>query len=284
MQQKKYSIDEKTTTLLCESCLKKIYDQDSDEVQDNLKSWVGTADARNLDGRRDEVPKDSQSMSLRENELENVCNVQAVKIEELNQLNPIHYEKVPSFKVGQYVRFQMGLVKPRWAWRGANPESQGVITSIHADGDVRIAFFGLPGLWRGDPSDLEIEKMFEVGEWVRLKDNTNHWKSIGPGSVGVVQGIGYESNEVDKSTFVGFYGEQEKWVGPTSHLERFGMANSLLDRKLKLSNLLSNQDLDSQGTLMLVLVLYKQSMLMENLEYIPQQDPKHRCWTHQKWR
>ncbi|KAK7271492.1 hypothetical protein RJT34_27441 [Clitoria ternatea] len=136
-----------------------------------------------------------------------------------------HYtdvEKVPSFKVGQYVRFRMGLVEPRWGWRGANPESQGVITSIHADGEVRVAFFGLPGLWRGDPSDLEIEKMFEVGEWVRLKDNANHWKSIGPGSVGVVQGIGYEGNEVDRSTFVGFCGEQEKWVGPSSHLERFG--------------------------------------------------------------
>ncbi|KAK7322624.1 hypothetical protein VNO77_26013 [Canavalia gladiata] len=135
-----------------------------------------------------------------------------------------HYtdvEKVPSFKVGQYVRFRTGLVEPRWGWRGAQPESQGVITSIHADGEVRVAFFGLPGLWRGDPSDLEIEQIFEVGEWVRLKDNANNWKSIGAGSVGVVQGIGYEGDELDRSIFVGFCGEQEKWVGPSSHLERF---------------------------------------------------------------
>ncbi|XP_027340639.1 E3 ubiquitin-protein ligase KEG-like isoform X2 [Abrus precatorius] len=135
-----------------------------------------------------------------------------------------HYtdvEKVSSFKVGQYVRFRTGLVEPRWGWRGAQPESQGVITSIHADGEVRVAFFGLPGLWRGDPSDLEIEQMFEVGEWVRLKDDESNWKSIGPGSVGVVQGIGYEGNELDRSVFVGFCGEQEKWVGPSSHLERF---------------------------------------------------------------
>ncbi|KAL5170081.1 E3 ubiquitin-protein ligase KEG [Glycine soja] len=135
-----------------------------------------------------------------------------------------HYtdvEKVPSFKVGQYVRFRTGLVEPRWGWRGAQPESQGVITSIHADGEVRVAFFGLPGLWRGDPSDLEIEQMFEVGEWVRLNDNANNWKSIGAGSVGVVQGIGYEGDELDRSIFVGFCGEQEKWVGPSSHLERF---------------------------------------------------------------
>ncbi|KAL2656279.1 hypothetical protein AAZV13_04G111900 [Glycine max] len=135
-----------------------------------------------------------------------------------------HYtdvEKVPSFKVGQYVRFRTGLVEPRWGWRGAEPESHGVITSIHADGEVRFAFFGLPGLWRGDPSDLEIEQMFEVGEWVRLNYNANNWKSIGPGSVGVVQGIGYEGDELDRSIFVGFCGEQEKWVGPSSHLERF---------------------------------------------------------------
>ncbi|XP_047163362.1 E3 ubiquitin-protein ligase KEG [Vigna umbellata] len=135
-----------------------------------------------------------------------------------------HYtdvERVPSFKVGQYVRFRTGLVEPRWGWRGARPESQGVITSIHADGEVRVAFFGLPELWRGDPSDLEIEQIFEVGEWVRLTENANNWKSIGPGSVGVVQGIGYEGDELDRSIFVGFCGEQEKWVGPTSHLERF---------------------------------------------------------------
>ncbi|TKY49724.1 E3 ubiquitin-protein ligase KEG [Spatholobus suberectus] len=135
-----------------------------------------------------------------------------------------HYtdvEKVPSFKVGQYVRFRTGLVEPRWGWRGAQPESQGVITSIHADGEVRVAFFGLPVLWRGDPSDLEIEQIFEVGEWVKLKDNANDWKSIGPGSVGVVQGIGYEGDKLDRSILVGFCGEQEKWVGPSSHLERF---------------------------------------------------------------
>lgn len=134
-----------------------------------------------------------------------------------------HYtdvEKVPSFKVGQYVRFRPGLAEPRFGWSGAQPESQGIITSIHADGEVRVAFFGLSGLWKGDPSDLQAEQIFEVGEWVRLKENVNNWKSIGPGSVGVVQGIGYEGGETDRSTFVGFCGEQEKWVGPSSHLER----------------------------------------------------------------
>ncbi|XP_030966830.1 E3 ubiquitin-protein ligase KEG [Quercus lobata] len=134
-----------------------------------------------------------------------------------------HYtdvEKVPCFKVGQYVRFRSGLVDPRWGWRGAQPNSRGIITSVHADGEVRVAFFGLSGLWKGDPADLEIEQMFEVGEWVRLIDNASNWKSIGPGSVGVVQGIAYEGDEWNGTTYVGFCGEQERWVGPTSHLQR----------------------------------------------------------------
>ncbi|KAK7314153.1 hypothetical protein VNO77_39365 [Canavalia gladiata] len=133
-----------------------------------------------------------------------------------------HYtevEKVPCFKVGQCVRFKTGLVEPRWGWRGAQPESRGVLTTIHADGEVKVAFFGLPGLWRGDPADLEIEQMFEVGEWVSLIDNANGWKSIRPGSVGVVQGIGYEGDESNRSTYVAFCGEQERWEGPSSHLK-----------------------------------------------------------------
>ncbi|VVA21922.1 PREDICTED: E3 ubiquitin-ligase KEG [Prunus dulcis] len=134
-----------------------------------------------------------------------------------------HYtdvEKVPCLKIGQYVRFRTGLVEPRWGWRGAQPDSRGIITSVHADGEVRVAFSGLPGLWRGDPADLEIEQIFEVGEWVKLKDHASIWKSIGPSSVGVVQGLGYDGDKWDGTTFVGFCGEQEKWVGPTSDLAR----------------------------------------------------------------
>lgn len=134
-----------------------------------------------------------------------------------------HYtdvEKIPNLKVGQYVKFRAGLAEPRWGWRGAKPDSRGIVTSVHADGEVRVAFFGLPGLWRGDPADLEIEAVFDVGEWVRLKDGAGNWKSITPGSIGVVQGLGYDRDEWDGNIFVGFCGEQEKWAGPTSHLER----------------------------------------------------------------
>ncbi|KAK6121502.1 hypothetical protein DH2020_044754 [Rehmannia glutinosa] len=134
-----------------------------------------------------------------------------------------HYgdvEKVPGFKVGQYIKFRNGLVEPRWGWRGAQPDSRGVIVSVNADGEVRLAFYGLQGLWRGDPADLEVEQMYEVGEWVKLRNNSSSWKSILPGSVGVVQGIGYEKNEWDGNVYVGFCGEQELWVGNTANLER----------------------------------------------------------------
>ncbi|KAK3025650.1 hypothetical protein RJ639_040636 [Escallonia herrerae] len=134
-----------------------------------------------------------------------------------------HYsdvEKVPGFKIGQHVRFRVGLLEPRWGWRGTQAESRGVITSVSGDGEVRVAFFGLPGLWRGDPADLEIEQMFEVGEWVRMRDDASSWKSIESDSIGVVQGIGYEGDHWNGSVFVGFCGEQDQWLGPTTHLER----------------------------------------------------------------
>lgn len=132
-----------------------------------------------------------------------------------------HYsdvEKVPGFKVGQHVKFRTGMVEPRWGWRGAHPGSRGVIVTVNGDGEVRVALYGLPGLWRADPADLEVEKMYEVGEWVRLKDNAPSWRSVGPGSVGVVQGIQCDKNEWDGNFLVAFCGEQELWVGNTTEL------------------------------------------------------------------
>ncbi|CAL5428157.1 unnamed protein product [Camellia sinensis] len=135
----------------------------------------------------------------------------------------VHYtevEKVDSLKIGQYVRFRAGLAEPRWCWRGTCPSSRGVIVGINSNGEVKVSFFGLSGLWRGDPSDLEVEQMFEVGEWVKLKDHASRWKSLGPGSIGVVQGLGCQGDEWDGTFLVGFCGEQELWVGPTSEVER----------------------------------------------------------------
>ncbi|GFY92269.1 protein kinase [Actinidia rufa] len=114
-----------------------------------------------------------------------------------------HYtdiEKLPCFKIGQHVRFRVGLAEPRWGWRGAQSNSQ--------------------GLWRGDPADLEIEQMFEVGDWVRMRSNTCSWKSVGPCSIGVVQGNAYEGMNGMEVYVWDFCGEQEGWVGPCSHLDR----------------------------------------------------------------
>ncbi|KAL2461125.1 E3 ubiquitin-protein ligase KEG [Abeliophyllum distichum] len=150
---------------------------------------------------------------------------------------PTHYtdvEKVPGFRVGQHVRFRSGLVEPRWGWRGAHPDSRGVVASINADGEVRVAILGLQGLWRGDPADLEVEQMFEVGAWVKLKENASSWKSIWQGSIGVVQGIVYEGNEWNENIVVGFCGEQELWVGNFSHLER--VDKLLVGQRIKVKN------------------------------------------------
>ncbi|PNX71721.1 kinesin-like protein KIN12B-like [Trifolium pratense] len=90
MQQKKYSIDERTATLLCGYCRKIITDQDSREVRDSLKSCIDTAEAKNSDGLKDKTPKDLESITekeiTREEELENICKEQAARIDELNQL------------------------------------------------------------------------------------------------------------------------------------------------------------------------------------------------------
>ncbi|KAF6155421.1 hypothetical protein GIB67_019947 [Kingdonia uniflora] len=134
-----------------------------------------------------------------------------------------HYtdvEKVSCLKIGQHIRFRVGLVEPRWGWRGAQADSRGIITGVHADGEVRITFYGVLGLWKGDPADLKVEDMFGVREWVKLKDDASGWKSIGPGSIGCVQGIGYDGDLWNGNVLVGFCGESEQWAGPFSELKK----------------------------------------------------------------
>ncbi|KAK7385998.1 hypothetical protein VNO78_32020 [Psophocarpus tetragonolobus] len=86
MQQKKYCVDERTATLICESCRKKICGPDSSEFQDSLKSCTETAEAGNPDDLTDKLSKELEKKIMREKELENVCKEQAARIEELNQL------------------------------------------------------------------------------------------------------------------------------------------------------------------------------------------------------
>jgi E3 ubiquitin-protein ligase KEG len=121
-------------------------------------------------------------------------------------------EKVQAFEIGQLVRFCAGISEPRWGWRAAKPDSRGIVAGVHADGEVRVALFGVPGLWRGDPADLEIEKIFEVGVWVRLRAAADHWKSLKPGSIGVVHEIGYQGDVWDGTIHVAFCGKVFKSV------------------------------------------------------------------------
>ncbi|CAL0335095.1 unnamed protein product [Lupinus luteus] len=89
--QEKPSNDKITPTLLCASRRTKIFDQDTTEVQDILKSWTEEdGEAGNPDGLADKAPKQLESVLakaiMREKELENVCKEQAARIEQLNQL------------------------------------------------------------------------------------------------------------------------------------------------------------------------------------------------------
>ncbi|BBN00251.1 E3 ubiquitin-protein ligase KEG [Marchantia polymorpha subsp. ruderalis] len=140
-----------------------------------------------------------------------------------------HYsevEKVQTLRIGQHVRFRAGLTEPRWGWRGASHDCRGVIIGVHADGEIRVAFAGLTGPWRGDPADLEKEEMFDVGDWVKVREDIEEpkhgWKGVRPGSVGVVQGIAYESegDEYGRPLLIGFCGEQERWIGLHSEVLR----------------------------------------------------------------
>lgn len=129
-------------------------------------------------------------------------------------------EKVAHIRIGQHVRFRAGLIEPRWGWRGACSNSKGVVTALNADGEMRVSFGNLSASWRGDPADFEVEEMFEVGEWVKLKSDASKWKSLQCGSIGVVQGMGYKGEVWDGTILVGFCGESEVWAGQTSELER----------------------------------------------------------------
>ncbi|CAN6974984.1 unnamed protein product, partial [Brassica rapa subsp. trilocularis] len=54
-----------------------------------------------------------------------------------------HYtdlEKIPVMNNGQFVHFANGSTKPRSDWRGAKPDSRGMINTVKADGEVKGCF------------------------------------------------------------------------------------------------------------------------------------------------
>uniref|UniRef100_A0A2K2B9N7 Uncharacterized protein n=1 Tax=Populus trichocarpa TaxID=3694 RepID=A0A2K2B9N7_POPTR len=108
----------------------------------------------------------------------------------------IDVEQLPCFKAGQHVgKATCGLLITWMLKRYL--VGKGTCELHHID--VEKAHHRRYLVEKAPPADLEVEQIFEVGEWEKLREDVRNWKSVGPGSVGVVQ---------------------ERWAGPTSHLER----------------------------------------------------------------
>lgn len=90
LPEKKLSSNGPSDSLLCASCQQRIYEKDSSEVRDSLKTWIIAVDkAKNPTQETNEVRQDTVNAmikSIKREELENICMEQAAKIEQLNQL------------------------------------------------------------------------------------------------------------------------------------------------------------------------------------------------------
>ncbi|KAM1807693.1 hypothetical protein ACFX11_030666 [Malus domestica] len=76
------SIDGASSSFLCASCKRRVYEDDTNEVPDSLKTWtVAVEEAGNPNQMTEDVVEEAKK-----EELENRCKEQAAKIEQLNQL------------------------------------------------------------------------------------------------------------------------------------------------------------------------------------------------------
>ncbi|XP_009361089.2 LOW QUALITY PROTEIN: kinesin-like protein KIN-12F [Pyrus x bretschneideri] len=76
------SIDGPSSSFLCASCKRRVYEDDTNEVSDSLKTWTVAADEA---GKPNQITEDVVEEAKKE-ELQNRCKEQAAKIEQLNQL------------------------------------------------------------------------------------------------------------------------------------------------------------------------------------------------------
>ncbi|KAB2615548.1 kinesin-like protein KIN12B [Pyrus ussuriensis x Pyrus communis] len=76
------SIDGPSSSFLCASCKRRVYEDDTNEVSDSLKTWTIAADEA---GKPNQITEDVVEEAKKE-ELQNRCKEQAAKIEQLNQL------------------------------------------------------------------------------------------------------------------------------------------------------------------------------------------------------
>ncbi|KAK8620533.1 hypothetical protein V6N13_067007 [Hibiscus sabdariffa] len=82
----KLSSDGSSTPLLCSSCQRKFDNNNPDEVQDSLKTWIVAVDNQQRDGENSDITRDLEEATKREKTLESICKEQAAKIEQLNHL------------------------------------------------------------------------------------------------------------------------------------------------------------------------------------------------------
>ncbi|KAK8651759.1 hypothetical protein V6N13_141343 [Hibiscus sabdariffa] len=82
----KLSSDGSSTPLLCSSCQRKFDNNNPDEVQDSLKTWIVAVDNQQRDGENSDITRNLEEATKRETTLESICKEQAAKIEHLNHL------------------------------------------------------------------------------------------------------------------------------------------------------------------------------------------------------
>ncbi|KAG6783308.1 hypothetical protein POTOM_012754 [Populus tomentosa] len=132
------------------------------------------------------------------------------------KVSPGGAERLSGFEVGDWVRFKPrlgtrpGILFQSWAacWKSYP------WTAHHIDVEKVTCF----KVWQHVEKILRLNRYLKC-EWEKLREDVSSWKSVAPGSGFVVQGIRYDGDNWG-SLYVGFSGEQERWAGPTSHLER----------------------------------------------------------------
>ncbi|CAA0831427.1 E3 ubiquitin-protein ligase KEG [Striga hermonthica] len=129
-------------------------------------------------------------------------------------------EKAERFVVGQRVRVTPSVNPPRFGWSGHDHSSVGTVSSIDADGKLRIYTPAGSKVWVLDPSEVEVveEQELRVGDWVRarpgLSSPTHQWGEVSYSSIGVVHRM------EDEDLWVAFCFLDRLWVCKAWEMEK----------------------------------------------------------------
>jgi E3 ubiquitin-protein ligase KEG len=150
---------------------------------------------------------------------ENTVNVAFCGVSEHWVGPPSMLERVDKFLIGQKVRVKPDVKQTQFGWSGQHHETIGSISSIDADGKLRVSTTS-PKAWILDPSEVELveEETPQVGDWVKVKSSVttpiHHWGEVTHSSVGVVHRI--EDGEI----FVSFCFLDRLWICKESEIEK----------------------------------------------------------------